>query len=592
VNSQDLLESGVSRGEADELMKLLAGLGSPRPGDLVLSGHIHTHNEFKVRRDGINGELTYSMDLYTQNPAHYYPTRFTQRWDGGEPVTDVTYVDVTPNAASDATPQRIIGNLNTQYPYQLDVPPYPNPLSSAQDPRAWWAEHRPLVLQTGALGPLKNWNVRFEGFRMVSVKNNVIDKIHFLSIEKLEANRYQLTWEEAIRPDPLGKDRYPVSKYRCSERSQLFKTPAAEGAPSGIVFPQPPPDLSVTNVVYRGTDGRLHELWRQGSKLGMTDLTSNANATRAVDDSTGDPTSYIDTTQGLEVALYRGTDGHVHSLYWSTGPVGHDKLSQSAGAPKTAGKPAGYVGKDGFNHVIYRAVNGHLIGMWWSGPNQPGHEDLTSASGATPAAGDPAPYINSNTGEHIVAYRGTDKDIHTIYWTGAGAPGHDNLSGFAQAPQTAGDPFGYYIPRYDSHQVLYRSSDGHIHELFWIGASPVTHLDVTVKVGAPPAASDPVGYYSAGLDTKHIVYRSQDGHLHDISWKPGDSKPPVHIDVTQEALAELAVDKPAAFEYVDGRNHHQYIVFRGEEGRIFEIRRTLQPTIIINPDLVVPILRG
>jgi hypothetical protein len=421
---------------------------------------------------------------------------------------------------------------------------------------------------------------------MVSVKNNVIDKIHFISIEKLEANRFQLAWEDAIQPEPLGKDNYPVSKYRVRERSRFFKTPAAEGAPSGIAVPH----LNVTNVIYRGTDGRLHELWQQGAGSGKSDLTSLAGAVRAADDSTGDPTSYVDTTQGLLVALYCGTDRHVHSLYWSTGPVGHDKLSQSAGAPQTAGKPAGYVGKDGVNSVIYRTGGGHLIGMWWTGQDKPGHENLTSASGATPASGDPVPYINMNTGEHIVAYRGTDKHIHTIYWTGAGAPGHDNLSGFAQAPQAVGDPFGYYIARYDSHQVLYRSSDGHIHELFWIGASPVTHSDLTVKVGAPPAASDPVGYYSPGLNTKHVIYRSQDGHLHDISWIPGDSKPPVHVDVTP--LDTLAVDKPAVFEHVEGSNHHQYIVYRGEEGRIFEIRRTLQPIIIINPDLVVPIPRG
>jgi hypothetical protein len=482
-------------------------------------------------------------------------------------------------------------NLNQNYKYQLDVPPYPKPLSSAPDPRTWWAEHRPLVLQTGALGPLKNWNARFEGFRIVSVKNNVIEKIHFLSIEKLEANRFQLAWEQAIQPEPLGKDKYPVSKYRVRERSHFFKTPAAEGAPSGIAVPH----LNVTNVIYRGTDGRLHELWQQGTLSGRSDLTTLAGAVRSADDSTGDPTSYVDPTQGLLVALYRGADGHVNSLYWSTGAVGRDALSRAAGGPPTAGKPAGYVDKEGVSHVIYRAGNGHLMGLWWSGPNKPGCEDLTSATPGAPAAiGDPIPYINTNTGEHIVAYRGTDKHIHTIYWTGAGAPGHDNLSGSAQAPQAVGDPFAYYIARYDSHQVLYRSSDGHIHELFWIGQAPVTHVDLTARVGVPAAASDPVGYYSAGLNRKRVVYRSQDGHLHEISWIPGDSKPPVHIDVTQEALAldSLAVDKPTAFEFVEGSNYHQYIVYRGAEGRIFEILRTLQPMIIIKPDLMVPTPRG
>jgi hypothetical protein len=157
----------------------------------------------------------------------------------------------------------------------------------------------------------------------------------------------------------------------------------------------------------------------QGSGSGTSNLTSLAdNAIRAAGDPTGDPTSYIDTTEGLEVALYRGTDGHVHSLYWSTGEVGRDVLSGTAGAPRAAGKPAGYVGKDGFKHVIYRSGDGHLHELWWTGSNPPGHGDLTalSVSGTPTAAGDPAPYINTNTGENIVAYRGSDGHIHTLYW--------------------------------------------------------------------------------------------------------------------------------------------------------------------------------
>ena len=77
-DSQDLLDFGVSRGHADTLMGLLAGIGSRRPADVVLSGHTHNHNEFSVRKTH-TGELAYSMDFYTQNPFRYYPTRFTRQ---------------------------------------------------------------------------------------------------------------------------------------------------------------------------------------------------------------------------------------------------------------------------------------------------------------------------------------------------------------------------------------------------------------------------------------------------------------------------------------------------------------------------------
>jgi hypothetical protein len=67
-----------------------------------------------------------------------------------------------------------------------------------------------LVLQTGALGPLDNSQVSFTGFRVLSVTNNIIDNIHFVSTEKLEAHQYRLPWDEAIRPEP----RYPYARLR------------------------------------------------------------------------------------------------------------------------------------------------------------------------------------------------------------------------------------------------------------------------------------------------------------------------------------------------------------------------------------------
>ena len=207
IDGQDFMDYGVSRDQAESFMRLLAGIGARRPADLVLAGHTHRHNEFMVKRLP-TGELGYYMDFYTQNPAHYYPARFTQSWRavvGGapnlEPVTDVTYVDVVPGAAPDAAPSRM--SQTAMHKYRLQIPPYATPLASAADPKAWWTEHRPLVLQTGALGPLDNTQVSFTGFRVVMVKKDVIDKIHFVSTERLEASQYRLPWEEAIRPDPF-----------------------------------------------------------------------------------------------------------------------------------------------------------------------------------------------------------------------------------------------------------------------------------------------------------------------------------------------------------------------------------------------------
>lgn len=357
---------------------------------------------------------------------------------------------------------------------------------------------------------------------------------------------------------------YDTNQYIHVERSRPLNAPHAAGTPSAIVFPS----LGVTNIVYRDWLDRLHELWQQGAQYGTSDLTQLAgNPSRASDE----PIAFIDSVENLEVALYRGNDGHVHSLYWSTGAVGHDALSAAAGAPRGVGSPAGFVQKDGTKVVIYRLPNGHFQSLWWIGPATPGTEDLTGPSGSPPAAGDPAPYINTITGENIIAYRGTDGHIHTMYWTGPGAVGHDNLSGFAGAPKAAGDPAAYYISRDDAHQVTYRSQDGHLHELWWVGNIPVQSWDlIAATVGAPLAASDPAAYFSTGTNTKHVFYRSANNHLNEIFWVPGGL--PMHVDLTAEAQAPLATDKPAAFT-VEGPNS-QHVVYRGTDGHIHEIRWT------------------
>jgi hypothetical protein len=372
---------------------------------------------------------------------------------------------------------------------------------------------------------------------------------------------------------PAERDNTTV--YRHVERSRPLNAPGAAGAPAAIVFPS----LGVTNIVYRDWLDYLHELWQHGAEYGTSNLTQLAgNPPRASDK----PTVFIDPVENLEVALYRGHDDHVHSLYWSTGAVGHDALSAAAGAPRAVGSPAGFVQKDGTKVVIYRRPNGHFQSLWWIGPATPGTEDLTGPSGSPPAAGDPVPYINTITGENIIAYRGTDGHIHTMYWTGPGAVGHANLSGSAGSPKAAGDPAAYYSSRDDTHQVTYRSQDGHLHELWWVGNAPVQSWDlIAATVGAPLADSDPAAYFSEGTNTKHVFYRSANNHINEIFWVPGGL--PMHVDLTAAAQAPLAFDKPdapAAFT-VEGPNS-QHVVYHGADGHIHEITWTpaIVPTVI------------
>ena len=42
----------------------------------------------------------------------------------------------------------------------------------------------------------------FSGFRLLSVKGDLIEKIHFISTQRLHESGYRLPWEEAIKPEP------------------------------------------------------------------------------------------------------------------------------------------------------------------------------------------------------------------------------------------------------------------------------------------------------------------------------------------------------------------------------------------------------
>ena len=364
-DSQELLDFGVSRHGADDLMRVLAGIGSRRSADVVLSGHTHNQNEFSVRKMP-TGELGYSMDFYTQNPFRYYPTRFTREWRRMTlptpptlvPETAVTDVEIAPDAAADATPWPTPDDASTGHVIQ--IPPYPNPLNGAPDPRAWWAEHRPLVLQTGAYGPLKVLD-DFAGFRVLQVKNDIIDKIYFVPTGRLEENNYQLAWEEAIRVQPFRQ-------YRHLEQSRPLGAPrASEGALAGVVFPA----LGTTTVVYRDEENRLHELWQRGTESGTSNLTDLARTNRAK----GNPTLFIEGTGGSFVALYRGADDHVYGLHWSTAEVGGDSLSLTAGAPATGGNPVGFVQVDGTNIVVYRTSGNNLQTLGWKGVESAGNRE-------------------------------------------------------------------------------------------------------------------------------------------------------------------------------------------------------------------------
>ena len=369
-------------------------------------------------------------------------------------------------------------------------------------------------------------------------------------------------WRVLGEAQGVSADTYAYADLR---RSEEYGTPAATGAVAATMVPF----LGVRNLVYRDTNGHLHELWSDSrGQSGTTDLTDNATAPAAA----GNPYSYVDTSAGMQMVVYRGHDANVHSLYWSTGGVGHDNLSGSIHAPTASGDPVGYfTPATNVHHVIYRTGDGHLHALWWSGAAAATDEDLTAlvvppAWPAPPAAGDPSAYLDSTRGVSVVSYRADDAHIHSLYWSD-GPVGHDDLSGYVGTPNAAGDPVGYYLPGLDAHQVTYRGVDGHLYEIWWVGEAPASAWDLTVASGAPPASADPAACYVAATNSKHVVYLGPFGHLYEIRWTPGNT--PTYVDLTLSALAPRATtDRPVVLD----ASSMPHVAYRGTDDQVHEIR--------------------
>ena len=93
----------------------------------------------------------------------------------------------------------------------------------------------------------------------------------------------------------------------------------------------------------------------------------------------------------------------------------------------------------------------------------------------------------------------------------------------AGTPPAVGNPFGYAFVNNATGVVeqhnLFRTSDGHIHALWFNFQTGWHHEDRTAMVaGTPPAVGDPFGYAfvdsASGVVEQHNLFRTADGHIH------------------------------------------------------------------------------
>lgn len=132
---------------------------------------------------------------------------------------------------------------------------------------------------------------------------------------------------------------------------------------------------STQHVIYRGMDGRIHELWSGGSGWTHKNVTVQMRVTPAA----GDPVGYAwDETDGQHI-FYRGTDGQVHELrYTHDSGWQYHAIGTAANAPQAASDVSAYVWhRDGSQHVVYADENGHVHELWAAADNNWTHKEIS-----------------------------------------------------------------------------------------------------------------------------------------------------------------------------------------------------------------------
>lgn len=306
--------------------------------------------------------------------------------------------------------------------------------------------------------------------------------------------------------------------------------PNAVGDPKAYFFPA----QRLHNIIYRGTDGDIHRVfWAQDAPARSDNLSKRARALDPghVPAAKGDPFGYVIESQAVHNVVFAGAgDGGLHGLWFSNDqdPVHNDLLSKWSGAPGAISDPVGYVANAlNSQAIVYVGSDGNLHRLSWPlGAGQVIDENLTKSHGTPAPYGVPAAYFDEPGKFNHVFYRGKDRDFRynarggDVFelWGATDPVNRDVLSDVANSALAQSGVSAYFVPSDRSNHVLYQSG-GYVHELWWKeGASGATHNNLSAFAGAPMAQGDPTGYFDPSDGTNHAIYRTSDGHLHELRW--------------------------------------------------------------------------
>jgi hypothetical protein len=325
------------------------------------------------------------------------------------------------------------------------------------------------------------------------------------------------------------------------------------------------------HVVYQGADGRLHELWfRQDGGWRHCDLTA-ATGAPACD---GDLIGYAWDVDKTQHVVYRGTDAHLHELWFrQDGGWRHGDLTAATGAPHAVGKIAGHTWAiDKTQHVLYMGQVGddfHVHELWYHQDSGWHHKDLTEITHAPSPVMGVSGYTWDVDSTRHVNYISTDRHVQELWFHRESGWHHVDLTVATESPLAEFVPTGYIWDVDLSQHVVYRGRDRHIYELYYLRSSGWHHSDLTAATGAPLAIGHMAGYAWDADRAQHILFVSGDGHIRELRYHQDSGWQ--HQDLTVETGTCPAVFGPVGYTWdVDGSQH---VVYRGTDGHIHELWR-------------------
>jgi hypothetical protein len=333
--------------------------------------------------------------------------------------------------------------------------------------------------------------------------------------------------------------------------------------------------------------------WRPGEKPQWGVLGAGSGADMSVFG--GWLASHVVESDGTQhVFVDDGTDVHPYELWWrGPGPDRAGDLSKLVGQPALSGGPlASHVFvAQGTQHVFTTVsgdidgvpVGGHVCEFLWGGSEPVQVVDLTMR-----AAGAPTPNSGTQLASHVVEGPFTaERSQHVFYLAGREIFelrwGADKVTTFrgligsasgergaaAHAPATHVDPDG-------TQHLFYAATDGHLFELTWKGDQDPVGRELTAHstgVGpAPNALTGPASHLFLAEGTHHIYYVSNEQHIIEMWWYPGED--PHHEDLTVQTGAPLAFpDRPVSHVFVDIANQQstQHVFYTSIYALIIEL---------------------